>query len=65
MVPEGLGQSEIYRAYMDQLPEDNAARQAYFTTGNPTLPQRSTADKDERNKGEDVGILGSALVFYM
>jgi len=53
-LPEGLGQSEIYRAYMDQLPEDNAARQAYFTTGNPTLPQTSTADKD-KEMGEDMG----------
>ena len=56
--PEGLGQSEIYRAYMDQLPEDNPARQAYFRTGNPTLPQTSTADKDEETS-EDVGNTGS------
>ena len=56
--PEGLGQSEIYRAYMDQLPEDNPARQAYFTTGFVSLPQTSTADKDEETS-EDVGNTGS------
>ena len=37
-LPQNKGQTEIYRAYMDQLPADNPARQRYFSTGNPTLP---------------------------
>jgi hypothetical protein len=48
-LPEGLGQSEIYRAYMDQLPEDNPARQAYFNTGFVSLPQTSTAVANNNN----------------
>ena len=51
-LPEGLGQTEIYNAYMDQLPVDNAARQEYFTTGNPTLPQTPTADKDQEMEAD-------------
>jgi hypothetical protein len=49
-LPEGLGQSEIYRAYMDQLPEDNAARQAYFTTGfQQVVPRENAAVANNNN----------------
>lgn len=49
-LPEGLGQSEIYRAYMDQLPADNAARQAYFTTGQMGLvPTENAAAANNNN----------------
>ena len=48
-LPEGLGQTEIYNAYMDKLPVDNAARQEYFTTGNPTLPQTPAANQSAFN----------------
>ena len=54
-LPEGQGQNEIYRAYMDQLPADNAARQQYFRTGNPTLPQTPTVDKDKETGEEGSG----------
>ena len=42
-LPQNLGQAEIYRTYMDQLPADNAIRQNYFTTGQMGLVPRENA----------------------